>query len=167
MAKKGKKGKPSATEWTLMEQAFAVIIVILIVVAAYAFIVREEVVEVASIENFQGAIDLKGGGGVNSSYSFDRQLKEDYQVRVTYDVPSAGLAIQPIVHFKVWNESTGKELFKETTSADYDKNIRLDAEDAGHYQFIWWVEAELGSGTSRVNYEVLIEPTEKLFEKKR
>jgi hypothetical protein len=163
LAKKGKKSS-SATEWTLMEQALAVIIMILVVVAVYAFIVNEEVVEVAAIETYQGAVDLRGGEEDNSSYHFDRQLKEDYQVHVKYRVPYAGLQTQPIIHFKVWNESTGKQLFKETTQATYDKTIRLDAEDAGHYQFIWWVDAE--SGFSRVDYDVLIEPTEKLFEKK-
>lgn len=146
-----------------MEQVFAVIIVILIMVAAYAFVVREEIVEVASIETYQGVLDLEGGGD-DDRYSFDRQLKEDYQVHVKYKVPDAGGGLQPIVHFKVWNETTGKELFAETTSANYDKNIRLDAEDAGHYQFLWWVST--GSGSIRVEYDVLIEPTEKLFEKK-
>ncbi|UCC93855.1 MAG: hypothetical protein JSW25_04085 [Thermoplasmata archaeon] len=165
MAKKGKKSS-SATEWTLLEQAFGLIIVILVIVAAYAFYVREEIVEVASIETFQGALDLRAGDDDNSSFSFDRQLKEDYQVHVRYNVPYAGLRPQPIVHFRVWNESTGKELFKETTQANYDKNIRLDAEDTGHYEFVWWVDAQAGSGFSRVDYEVLIEPTEKLFEKK-
>lgn len=163
MTKKSSKRPTSATEWTLMEQAFAVIIVILIIVAAYAFVVREEVVEVASIETYQGVLDLQGGGD-DDRYSFDRQLKKDYQVHVKYKVPDAGGAIQPIVHFKVWNETTGKELFKETTSTNFNKNIRLDAEDAGHYQFLWWVGAE--SGSIRVEYDVLIEPTEKLFEKK-
>ena len=163
MAKKGKKSV-SATEWTIMEQAFAVIIVILIIVAAYAFTVREEIVEIASIETYQGALDLMIGDEDNSSYTFDRQLKDDYQVHVKYKVPYAGLHPQPIVHFKVWNETTGRELFKESTNANYDKNIRLDSEDAGHFEFIWWVEA--GPGSSRVDYDVLIEPTEKLFEKR-
>ncbi len=165
MAKKGRTSS-KATEWTFMEQAFGVIIVILVIVAAYAFLVREEVVEVGSIETYQGALDLKSGDDVNSSHSFDRQLKRDYQVHVRYRVPYAGLRPQPIVHFKVWNSTTGKELFKESTNAQYDKNIRLDAEDTGHYEFVWWVEADPGAGTSRVSYEVLIEPTEKLFEKK-
>jgi hypothetical protein len=165
MAKRSKKSS-KATEWTLMEQVLAVIIVVLIVVAAYAFLVREEVVEVAAIETYEGALDLRAGDDDNSSYSFDRQLKEDYQVHVRYRVPYAGLRTQPIVHFKVWNETTGKELFKETTQATYDKDIRLDAQDAGHYQFIWWVDAAGSAGGSRVDYDVLIEPTEKLFEKK-
>jgi len=165
VAKKG-KATSKATEWTMMEQALAVIIVILVIVAAYAFLVREEVVEVASIETYQGGLDLRAGDEANSSHSFDRQLREDYQVHVTYKVPYAGLRTQPIVHFKVWNGSTGRELFKETTLANYDKNIRLDGEDAGTYQFIWWVDADPGAGSSRVNFEVLIEPTEKLFEKR-
>ena len=165
MAKKGKKSS-KATEWTLMEQVFGVIIVILLIVAAYAFLVKEEVVEVASIETYQAAVDLRGGDEDNSSQSFDRQLKEDYQVHVKYSVPYSGMRTQPIVHFKVWNESSGKVLFKESTQATYDKNIRLDAEDAGHYEFIWWVDADATAGISRVDYEVLIEPTEKLFEKK-
>jgi hypothetical protein len=163
---KRKKSSSKATEWTLMEQAFAVIIVILVIVAAYAFYVREEVVEVASIETYKGALDLEAGDDVNSSHSFDRQLNKDYQVHVKYRVPYAGLRPQPIVHFKVWNETTGKELFKESTISLYDKNIRLDSEDAGHYQFIWWVEADAGAGSSRVDFDVLIEPTEKLFEKR-
>jgi hypothetical protein len=165
VAKKGKQSS-KATEWTLMEQAFAVIIGILIVVAAYAFLVREEVVEVASIETYQGAVDLRGGEGDNSSKSFDRQLKEDYQVHVKYRVPYAGMRTQPIVHFKVWNETTGKVLFKEATQAVYDKSIRLDASDAGTYEFVWWVDTEASAGSSRVDYDVLIEPTEKLFEKR-
>ena len=165
MAKRSRTSS-KATEWTLMEQAFGVIIVILVIVAAYAFIVREEVVEVASIETYEGAVDLRAGDEDNSSQSFERRLKVDYQVHVKYRVPYAGLRIQPIVHFKVWNASTGKELFKETTQAQYDKNIRLDAEDAGNYEFVWWVDADPGVGSSRVDYTVLIEPTEKLFEKK-
>ncbi len=165
MAKKGSKSK-KATEWTLLEQLLAVVVVVLIVVAAYAFYAREEVVEVASIETYKGSLDLRGGDETNSSNSFDRQLKVDYQVRVTYRIPYAGQRPQPIVHFKVWNETTGKELFKESTVSIYEKNIRLDTEDAGYYQFIWWVESDAGSGASRVNYEVLIQPTEKLFEKK-
>lgn len=165
MAKKGKKTS-KATEWTSLEQAFVVIIVILVFVAAYAFYVREEVVEVASIETYKGALDLRPGEEDNSTHSFERQLKEDYQVHVTYKVPYDGLRPHPIVHFKAWNATTGKELFKESTTSNYDKNIRLDAEDAGTYEFVWWVETGAGSGTSRVNYDVLIQPTEKLFEKK-
>jgi hypothetical protein len=164
LAKKSKKSS-SATEWTLMEQVFAVIIVILIIVAAYAFFVREEVVEVASIETYKGSLDLRGGDPMYERFFFDRQLKENYQVHVKYNVPDAGGGgIQPIVHFKVWNQTTGKELFKMTSSAHYDKSIRLDAEDAGYYQFLWWVDSV--SGSTRVDYDVLIEPTEKLFEKK-
>ncbi len=165
MAKKGKKTS-KASGWTFLEQVFAVMIVVLVIVATYAFLVREEVVEVGSIETYRGALDLRAGDDKNSTHSFERTLKQDYQVHVTYKVPSAGLQIQPIVHFRVWNETTGKELFKETTQASYDKNIRLDSDDAGHYEFVWWVEADAGTGTSRVDYEVLIQPTEKLFEKR-
>ncbi|NIP36186.1 MAG: hypothetical protein GWN18_14690 [Thermoplasmata archaeon] len=165
MAKRGKKTS-KASGWTFLEQVFAVIIVLLVIVAAYAFLVREEVVEVGSIETYQGALDLRAGDAINSTHSFSRTLKEEYQVHVRYNVPSAGIQIQPIVHFRVWNETTGKELFKETTQARYDKNIRLDSEDAGHYEFVWWVEADAGAGASRVDYEVLIQPTEKLFEKR-
>jgi len=149
-----------------LEQAFAVIIALLIIVATYAFLAKEEVVEVASIETYKGNVDLRGGDEDNSSQSFDRQLNEDYQVHVRYKVPYAGQRPQPIVHFKVWNETTGKELFKKASQSVYDKSMRLDAEDAGHYQFIWWVDADASAGSSRVDYEVLIEPTEKLFEKK-
>lgn len=165
MAKKGKT--PSkASEWTPLEKAFAVIIAILVVVAAYGFLNRQDVVEVGSIDTYKGALDLKAGDDINSSHSFSRQLKFDYQVHVKYNVPYAGLRVQPIVHFKVWNETTGKVLFKESTNSQYDKNIRLDSQDTGTYEFVWWVNADAGAGTSRVTYNVLIEPTEKLFEKK-
>ncbi len=147
-----------------MEQAFAVIIAILVVVTAYAFMAREEVVEVGSIETYKGTVDLKAGDEANETFTFERALKTDYQVHVRYEVPYAGMRLQPIVHFRVWNSTTGKELFKETTQAKYDKLIRLDPADAGNYEFEWWVDAT--SGTSRVEYDVLVEPTEKLFEKR-
>jgi len=97
VAKKGKKSS-KATEWTFLEQAFAVIIALLIIVATYAFLAKEEVVEVASIETYKGNVDLRGGDEDNSSQSFDRQLNEDYQVHVRYKVPYAGQRPQPIVH---------------------------------------------------------------------
>lgn len=162
--KKGKRSSPPSSKWTPLEQAFAVIIVALVVVAAYAFLVREEVVEVGSIETYRGEVDLKAGDEANETFSFSRSLKTDYQVHVRYEVPFAGLRVQPIVHFRVWNASSGKELFAETTQAKYDKLIRLDPADAGNYEFVWWVDAD--SGTSRVEYDVLVEPTEKLFEKR-
>jgi len=132
------------------------------VVAAYAYLSRDEVVEVGSIETYKGTVDLKAGDEANGTFSFERTLKTDYQVHVRYQVPYAGKRVQPVVHFKVWNATTGDQLFSETTLANYDKLIRLDPGEVGHYEFVWWVDAD--SGTSRVVYDVLVEPTEKLFE---
>ena len=167
MAKKSKKGstsRPKGVEWTMMEMGLVAIVVALAITATYAFMTNDEIVEVGSIETYAGKTDLRAGDAVNSTYSFVRQLKEDYQVHIRYDVPYEGMVIQPIVHFKVWNETTGKTLIKETIVSTYDKNIRLDAEDVGTYEFIWWVEGP--SGASRVEYDILIQPTEKLFEKR-
>ncbi len=167
MAKKGKKGRTSMSksgEWTMMEKGLVGLVVALAITATYAFMTNDEIVEVGTIETYAGKTDLRAGDAANSTYSFVRHLKEDYQVHIRYDVPYEGMVIQPIVHFKVWNETTGKTLIKETIVSTYDKNIRLDAEDVGTYEFIWWVDAP--SGASRVEYDVLIQPTEKLFEKR-
>ncbi len=167
MAKKGKKGSKSRSagfEWTTLEMVLAVIVVALAITATYAFMTNDEIVEVGSIETYDGRTDLKAGDEVNSTYSFVRELKEDYQVHIQYDVPYAGMVLQPLVHFKVWNESSGKVLIPETIVSTYDKNIRLNPEDVGTYEFVWWVEGE--GGSSQVKYHVLIQPTEKLFEKR-
>lgn len=164
MAKKGKKGSKSRTtapEWTMMEKGLVILVVALAITATYAFMTNDEIIEMGSIETYAGQSDLRAGDAVNSTYSFVRHLKEDYQVHIRYEVPYGGMIIQPTVHFKVWNETTGRTLISETTVATYDKNIRLDAEDEDTYEFIWWVEGP--SGASRVEYDVLIQPTEKLF----
>lgn len=167
MASKGSKARAktkAAQEWTLLEKAFSVIIAVLIIVAAYAFTVKDEIVEVEAIETYVGSVDLRAGDEDYSSYNFTRQLKEDYQVRMQYEVIDEGATIRPIVHFKVWEEGKGKDLIDDTILATYDRNIRIDAEDAGTYEFRWWVEG--GSGTIRVDIDVLIQPTEKIFEKR-
>ena len=167
VAKKGKRRRAAASsayEWTGLEKALVVMVIALVCVAAYGFLTNEEVVEVASIETYQGRTDLRAGDEANSSYSFVRELKVDYQIDIKYEVPYSGTGLHPLVHFKVWNETTGKKLVSETTASTYKKNIRLDAEDAGTYEFIWWVEGE--GGSSQVSYTVLIEPTEKLFMEK-
>jgi hypothetical protein len=162
--KKGSTSRPKGSEWTMLEMGLVVLVVALAITATYAFMTNDEIVEVGTIETYAGKTDLRAGDAANSTYSFVRHLKEDYQVHIRYDVPYEGMVIQPIVHFKVWNETTGKTLIKETIVATYDKNIRLDAEDAGTYEFVWWVDGP--SGASRVEYDVLIQPTEKLFEKR-
>ena len=162
MAKKGKKGRTSRSksgEWTMMEKGLLGLVVALAITATYAFMTNDEIVEVGTIETYAGKTDLRAGDAANSTYSFVRHLKEDYQVHIRYDVPYEGMVIQLIVHFKVWNETTGKTLITEITGSTYNKNIRLDAEDAGTYEFIWWVEGP--SGASQVEYDVLIQPTEK------
>ena len=167
MAKKGKKGSKSRSrsyEWTTLEMVLVVIVAALAITATYAFMTNDEIVEVGSIETYDGRTYLRGTDGVNSTYRFVRELKEDYQVHIKYDVPYAGMVLQPLVHFKVWNESSGKVLIPETTASTYDKSIRLNPEDLGTYEFVWWVEE--GSGSSQVEYNVLIQPTEKLFEKR-
>jgi hypothetical protein len=164
MAKKGKKRSKSSSmgsEWTMMEKGLVGLVVALAITATYAFMTNDEIIEMGSIETYSGMTDLRAGDALNSTYSFVRQLKEDYQVHIKYDVPYEGMVVQPAVHFKVWNETTGKTLISETTVGTYNKNIRLDAEDAGTYEFIWWIEGP--SGASQVAYDVLIEPTEKLF----
>jgi hypothetical protein len=164
MAKKGKKGSTSRStgpEWTMMEKGLVVLVAALAITATYAFMTNDEIIEMGSIETYAGETDLRSGDAVNSTYSFVRHLKEDYQVHIKYDVPYASVIVQPPVHFKVWNETTGKTLISEQTVSFYDKNIRLDAEDEGTYEFIWWVDGP--SGASRVENDVLIEPTEKLF----
>ena len=167
MAKKGKKSSTSrskSVEWTLMEKGLVVLVVALAITATYAFMTNDEIVEVGTIETYAGKTVLRAGNAVNSTYSFVRHLKEDYQVHIKYEVPYAGMVVQPIVHFKVWNETSGKTLIGETIGSTFNKNIRLDAEDAGTYEFVWWVEGP--SGESTVEYDLLIQPTEKLFEKR-
>lgn len=168
MAKKGSRGSKKAmqaSKWTELEKAFAIVIMVLVVVTAYALIFPEEIVEVGSIETYAGAVDLREDvNDVNSSYSFERQLLVDYQVRVQYDIPFVNDEFGPTVYFKVWNETTGDILFKETTDTVFNKNIRIDADDAGTYEFVWWVDG--GHGSSRVEFDVLIQPTEKIFEKR-
>ena len=155
-----KETKRSAQEWTFLEKALGVIVVVLIVVAAYGFLVEDEVVEVASIETYAATVDLRFGEENASRYSFTRELREGYLFRVRYEVVEEGSK----VHFKVWNESRGKTLFQETTLAKYDRDLRIDNEDGGIYDFVWWVED--GDGRSRVEIDVLIQPTERIFEKK-
>jgi hypothetical protein len=168
VAKKGRKGSKRKSyagyDWTSLEKALAVIVVALAITAVYAFMTNDEIVEVGSIETYDGRTVLKTGDEANSTYRFVRELKEDYQVHIKYDVPYAGMVLQPLVHFKVWNETTGKVLIEDTMVSHYNKNIRLDREDTGTYEFVWWVEGD--GGSSQVNYNVLIQPTEKLFEKR-
>ena len=168
MAKKGKKAGRKArseTQWTFLEKALAVICVVLVVVAAYAFTVREEIVEVGSIETYDSTVDLRAGDPEASEFRFTRQLKVDYRVKLSYRTVGGDPGDGPEVHFKVWNESQGRTLFHETTGSTYTRDHVVDAVDAGSYDFHWWVE---GSGGSvRVDIDVLIQPTEKLFEKRR
>ena len=168
MAKKGSRGSKramQASKWTELEKAFAVIIVVLLVVTAYALVFPEEVVELGSIETYSGAVDLReDANGVNTSYSFERQLLVDYQVRVKYEIPFFTDEFGPTVYFKVWNETTGDTLIQITTDTVFNKNIRIDSEDAGTYEFLWWVDG--GHGVSRVEFDVLIQPTEKIFEER-
>lgn len=164
MARKGKKARrapSSAYEWTGLEKALTVAVVVLLVSTAYLALTNQEVVEVGSIETYEGRTDLRAGDENNSSYSFERLMKVDYQVRVIYEVPYAGMGLRPIVHFKAWNETTGLTIFPETTQSSFNERVTLDPKDAGNYEFIWWVEGE--GGWSQVKYSVLIEPTEKLF----
>jgi hypothetical protein len=167
MASKGGKdrSRKKAQEWTFLEKVFGVIIVILLVVAAYGFLVKDEVVQVESIETYAGSIDLRAGKEGFREYSFTRELREDYQVRMKYDlVEENGTGIRPNVHFKIWNETTGQKLVEDNIQTSYSRNIRIDAEDAAVYDFVWWVEGT--SGRVRVDIDVLIQPTEKIFEKK-
>jgi hypothetical protein len=165
MTKRRKSGsvkgsRSSAQEWTFLEKTFGVVIVILVVVAAYGFMVKDEIVEVGSIETYAATVDLRPGDGDASRYSFTRELRENYLLRATFKVVEVG----PLVHFRVWNESTGRTLIKDTTDVTYDREIRIDNEDWGTYDFEWWVED--GSGSSRVDIDFRIQPTEKIFEKK-
>ena len=159
---KGKVGKSSrlAEEWTFLEKVLGALAAIMTVVAVYAFLATEEIVEVESIETYAGTVDLRAGANNASQYTFLRELELDYQVRASYEVVEEG----PLVHFKVWNSSTGKTLVPETTLGKYERNVRIYKEDVGFYEFIWWVEGS--SGHARVDIDVLIQPTEKLFEKK-
>jgi hypothetical protein len=168
LAKKGRKASrkaKSATEWTFLEKALAVICVVLVVVAAYAFTVREEIVEVGSIETYEGTVDLRAGDPNASEFSFTRQLKVDYRVKLSYRTLDGEPGDRPEVHFKVWNQSLGRTLFHETTVPTYDRDYIVDPADAGTYDFQWWVEGD--SGSVRVDIEALIQPTEKLFEKRQ
>jgi hypothetical protein len=157
---KAAKGLRQAQEWTLLEKVLGALVAIMTVVAVYAFLATEEVVEVESIETYAGTVDLRAGATNTSRYTFTRELELDYQVRASYEVVEEG----PLVHFKVWNSSTGHTLVPETTLGKYERNVRIDKEDAGVYEFIWWVEGD--SGRTRVDIDVLIQPTEKIFEKK-
>jgi hypothetical protein len=150
----------SEQEWTGLEKALGVLVAILAVVAVYAFTVREEVVEVGSIETYAATVDLRPGEGTDT-YSFSRELKADYQVVAKFKVGAGGST----VHFEVANRTTGQVLVNELTAYSYDNRIAVDPGEHGTYEFRWWVEG--GSSASRVDIDVLIEPTEKLFEKRR
>jgi hypothetical protein len=168
LAKKGKKASrkaKSATEWTFLEKALAVICAVLVVIAAYAFTVREEIVEVGSIETYDSTVDLRAGDSNASEFSFTRHLKVDYRVKLSYRTHNGNPGDGPDVHFKVWNESQGRTLFHEITAPTYDRDYVVDTADAGTYDFHWWVEGD--SGSVRVDIDALIQPTEKLFEKRR
>lgn len=143
-------------EWTALEQAFAVIIVVLIVTTALALVWRKETVRVEYIDERIGAIDLRLGDPQNSTFYFERGLKGDYQVMASYKLKGTG----PLVHFKVYNETTGIVLISETTASTFYKRVTVTSADAGEYRFEWWVTGT--TGVSRVEYDVLIEPTEKL-----
>jgi len=144
-------------EWTALEKAFAVIIVILIIATAAAFLWKKETVRVEYIDERIGAIDLRAGDPVNSTFYFERGLKGDYQIAASYKLVGSG----PLVHFRVANESSGIVLISETTASTFYKRVVVPPSDAGEYRFEWWVE-EGTTGVSRVEYDVLIEPTETL-----
>ncbi len=163
--KKGGRKASSAMEWTFLEKALAVICAVLVVVAVYAFVVREEVVEVGSIETYDSTVDLRAGDPVASRFIVSRELKVDYQVVMKHVVVDDGAGERPTLHFKVWNQSLGRTLVHETTQPTYDRNLRIDSGDAGTYEFLWWVEGD--TGRVRVDIDLLIQPTEKLFEKRR
>ena len=143
-------------EWTVLEQAFAVIIVILIIVAAVAFSWKKETVRVEYIDERIGAIDLHAGDPANYTFYFDRGLKGDYQIAASYRLVGSG----PLVHFKVYNDTSGIALISETTASTFYKRVVVPSTDAGEYRFEWWVTGT--DGVSRVEYDVLIEPTETL-----
>jgi hypothetical protein len=143
-------------EWTVLEQAFAVIIVILIVTTAVAFYWKKETVRVEYIDERIGAIDLRLGDAENSTFYFERGLKGDYQIAASYKLVGSG----PLVHFKVYNDTMGVVLISETTASTFYKRVTVASADSGEYRFEWWVTGT--TGTSRVEYDVLIEPTEKL-----
>jgi hypothetical protein len=149
-----------ALEWTFLEKVLGVLLAIMTVLAAYAFLTVEETVEVESIETYAGTVDLRANDANASEYSFSRELKVDYQVVASYVVVEVG----PLVHFKVWNGTTGQTLIPETTLGQFERRVRIDSEDVGVYEFLWWVEG--GTGRARVDIDVLIQPTERIFEKK-
>jgi len=149
-----------AVEWTLLEKVLGALLVAMIVLAAYASLTIEETVEVESIETYLGIVDLRANDANATEYSFSRELKVDYQVVASYVVVEEG----PLVHFKVWNSTTGQTLIPETTLGEFERKVRIDSEDVGVYEFLWWVEG--GTGRARIDIDVLIQPTERIFEKK-
>ena len=158
--RKVRKSSGQAQEWTFLEKVLGALVAIMTVVAVYAFLATEEIVEVESIETYAATVDLHAGVNNASKYIFTREIELNYQVRASYEVVEEG----PLVHFKVWNSSSGQTLIPETTLGKYERNVRIDKSDVGFYEFTWWVEGT--SGHARVDIDVLIQPTEKLFEKK-
>ena len=153
---KKRESVSTAMEWTALEQAFAVIIVILIVTTAVGFLWKKETVRVEYIDERLGAIDLRPDDPANSTFYFERGLKGDYQFVASYRLAGTG----PLVHFKVYNETTGIVLVSETTASTFYKRVIVAPADAGEYRFEWWVTGT--TGVSRVEFDILIEPTEKL-----
>jgi hypothetical protein len=153
---KARETVSKSMEWTVLEQAFAVIIVILLITTAVAFYWKKETVRVEYIDERIGAIDLRLGDLENSTFYFERGLKGDYQIAASYKLMGSG----PLVHFKVYNATTGNVLISETTASTFYKRVTVASSDAGEYRFEWWVTGT--TGVSRVEYDVLIEPTEKL-----
>ena len=145
----------TAQEWTSLEKGLAVLLVVFIVATALLVAFPRERYKLGSIESRIGEVDLTAGGN-RSSYQFDRELKEGYQVMVRYRTVDIG----PMVHFKLWNETSGTQLLAETSSFTLSEQLEVPEGGAGVYTFRWWVDAS--SGTSRVHVDVVIEPTEEL-----
>jgi len=145
----------TAQEWTSLEKGLAVLLVVFIVATALLVAFPRELYRLGTIESRIGEVDLTAGGN-RSSYQFDRELKEGYQVVVRYQTVDEG----PAVHFKLWNQTTDTPLLAETTAHTLSEQLEVPRGDAGVYTFKWWVEG--GTGTSRVHVDVLIEPTEEL-----
>ncbi len=160
MAKKSRGSKDrervsTAQDWTPLEKGLAVLLVIFIVATALLVAFPRERYKLGSIEQRIGEVDLTAGGN-RSSYQFDRELKEGYQVVVRFSTVDLG----PVVHFQLWNQTSGTQLLAETTAFTLNQQLEVPEGEAGVYTFKWWVVGS--SGTSRVRVDVLIEPTEEL-----
>jgi hypothetical protein len=156
-ASKDRERVSAAQQWTDLEKGLAVLVAVLAVVAVLSFAFPREKIRYESVDQRVGDVDLVAGGN-RSSYSFDRYVSADYQVIVKFTSDASG----QVVHFKAWNETSGRTIIAETSTFTFNDRVFLGKGEEGVYTFEWWLTGTTGS--NRVHIDVLVEPTAKLIE---